>query len=378
MVAAPISLGCVILAASWHVMRLPGWAGAFGSFWAASFLALQGRPEDVYNPAIHNAVEQTILNLPEWLAFFYPPPYLLICLPFALLPFFVSALAFMIVSAALFMISFLPAVPHNSGATAAVLASAFIWDNLVPGQNGLLIAALFIFGVRWLDKRPILAGICLGCLIMKPQFAIVLPFAFIASRRWIVLATASITAGALILASTVMFGMGIWLAFVQNLSVMQGWARTERPGLMLSVLGESRLVGESSLAAYALQGIVTVACCAIVTAAGRRHLNANPFGAVICVAAALASPWMHIYDLAILMFPLMWVLGDLARSNLRAWEAAPLFAACVLPLFWSLIPGIQFVPATPIVLAGLLGVIWTRLPRGQSPGCPMTSATHHS
>src|SRR5690242_13686330 len=64
----------------------------FVSFWTAAKLAVAGQPDLAWEPAAHAAAQHA--NFPRgagfesaYYAFFYPPPFLLICLPFALLPY---------------------------------------------------------------------------------------------------------------------------------------------------------------------------------------------------------------------------------------------------------------------------------------------------
>jgi alpha-1,2-mannosyltransferase len=60
----------------------------FVSFWAASKIALSGNPAGVYDMAIHKAQQIALFpNDSRYAAFFYPPPFLLICLPLAALPY---------------------------------------------------------------------------------------------------------------------------------------------------------------------------------------------------------------------------------------------------------------------------------------------------
>ncbi len=63
----------------------------FTSFYAASKLAIAGHPEAAYDPKIHGAAEDAIFGRKfDYSAFFYPPIFLLYCLPLALLPYFLS------------------------------------------------------------------------------------------------------------------------------------------------------------------------------------------------------------------------------------------------------------------------------------------------
>ena len=68
----------------------------FVSFWTASELALQGHAADVYNIAAHWGAQRALFgDNVAYDAFFYPPPYLLICLLLAALPYFWSLAAWL-------------------------------------------------------------------------------------------------------------------------------------------------------------------------------------------------------------------------------------------------------------------------------------------
>src|SRR4051812_38838111 len=61
----------------------------FVSFWAAGRLAAEGQPAAAaYDPLRHGAVEHLAVRgaWPGYTPFPYPPSFLLICLPFGLLP----------------------------------------------------------------------------------------------------------------------------------------------------------------------------------------------------------------------------------------------------------------------------------------------------
>jgi uncharacterized membrane protein len=56
---------------------------------------------------------------------------------------------------------------------ALVLPSVF--DNLYHVQNGFLSAALLLGGLALRMQRPLLAGVLIGCLTIKPQLGVLLP-----------------------------------------------------------------------------------------------------------------------------------------------------------------------------------------------------------
>jgi len=58
------------------------------------------------------------------------------------------------------------------------LALALSW-----GQNGVLMAALYIAAFRWLNTRTVLSGIFFGLCAVKPQLGVLVPFLLLAGRH---------------------------------------------------------------------------------------------------------------------------------------------------------------------------------------------------
>jgi hypothetical protein len=348
-------IGVIMLA------RAPLWGADFRSFWAASWLVLHGRPADVYVPAIHRAAQKIAPDIHTWSAFFYPPTWLLVCVPLALLKPETSAILWMATTTTLFIAAIWPVLPRRSIAVGLVLICTLAFDNYLSTQNGLLIASIFILAVRWFDPWPVLSGACLGFLVLKPQFGIVVPFALAAAGRWRVFVAAALTALALVGLSVLAFGIDTWGAFANVIPLIPGWLKFERPGLLLSVVGAMRILGASNGAAWLAQAMTTVAACAITATIGARSRDPAVLGSAICVGALLASPWVHDYDLAILMFPLAWLLDRITDRG-AGWETstfllAVMFLIAAPHLLWF---RLELVPVMPAILAGLLAMIWRR------------------
>lgn len=66
-----------------------------------------------------------------------------------------------------------------------------------------MLIGIFAF----LDRRPLLAGLLVGLLTIKPQFGVLIPVLLIASGRWRVFTVATVTALALAAAAVMLFGM---------------------------------------------------------------------------------------------------------------------------------------------------------------------------
>src|SRR5256714_5116029 len=66
----------------------------------------------------------------------------------------------------------------------AILAAPLSLLNAYVGQNGFLTAALIGAGLSFLERWPVIAGICFGCLFYKSQFLLLFPLLFAIAGHW--------------------------------------------------------------------------------------------------------------------------------------------------------------------------------------------------
>jgi hypothetical protein len=340
----------------------------FVSFWAASKLALGGHPENVYTIAIHWDVERTVLPDTGYSAFLYPPVWLLLCLPLALLPFWWSLAAFLGATGAGYW-----RVTHRMlpGAGVAFLAYPAVVTNVVYGQNGLLTTALFGGGLLALRRRPWIAGICFGCLAYKPHLAAIVPIALIAGQHWRALASTVATGFLLIAGSLAAFGVATWMAFFAEApfarAVLEhgivtniGWASTFRAVVQL---------GGSVPVAYAAQGVVALVAIVAMVAMCRRRPDA--MSAMLPLATLLASPFLLAYDLALLALPMAWLVRQGVAGRFLAWEKPVLGIAFLTPVA-TVLASRAGVPVLPplVMLALLASATWRCLADPKSRAQP--------
>jgi len=157
----------------------------FVTSWAGSHLALLGHPEQVYNTAAIQAVEQAMVggntqNVWRW---YYPPTYLLIVLPLALVPYLWALAAWSLATLGAYLSVLRKIAPWKETVWLA-LAFPGTWINLVNGQNGFLTAALLGGGLLYLEEQPVLAGFLFGLLVIKPQLGILVPLVLVVTRQW--------------------------------------------------------------------------------------------------------------------------------------------------------------------------------------------------
>ena len=166
-------------------------------YFAAARLAIEGKLPLLLDSERFTAhLNATFADrLPEPFVFrswAYPPPFLLLLVPFGLLGFVASCALFQLATFA----GLLAAVWANVRARrhrvlhllSLLLAPAAAFN--VAGQNGFLTGVLMIGGFGALPGSPVLAGVLLGLLTYKPQFWLLVPVALAAARQWRVLGIA--------------------------------------------------------------------------------------------------------------------------------------------------------------------------------------------
>ena len=246
-------------------------SGDFVSFWTAGQLALQGHAAAAYTRLPHFALQLDLHHDPGWgyLAFFYPPFFLLLCAGFALLGYFPALCVWLVMTLACYIAALRALLPKNLRAGVPVwvlfLGYPAVMINAGFGQNGFLSAGLFGGAAVWLDRRPALAGMCLGCLAYKPQLGIIVPLALIVARRWRCFAFAAATVLVLAAAATLAFGTEVWPAFVAGMAdARRDWMEPPNPLYLVywtTVFGAIRLHGGSLALAYGAQAVVSSRGC---------------------------------------------------------------------------------------------------------------------
>jgi alpha-1,2-mannosyltransferase len=349
-------------------------SGDFTGFWTAGELALEGHPADAYREMPHFFKELALHGDTRrlYIAFFYPPIFMLLCTGFALLSYFPALCLWLASTFGCYAAALRALLPKTLGKGANVwvlfIGYPAVMVNVGFGQNGFLSTALLGGATVWLDRRPELAGICFGCLAYKPQLGIIVPLALAVARRWRVFIVASVTVAVLAVISTLAFGAGIWGPFLADMSVAQhNWLEAPVPSylqFLITVFGAVRLHDGSLVLAYSLQAAVTVAAIAMLIGAllmrpsGQRSGRSE--GAAIAACVPFCSPFMLEYDLLILAVPMAWLLGEALRDGFRRGEGLALAATFVAPAVFKITAFDNMLKLWPIAAPALLFVMVLR------------------
>jgi len=198
-----LALGVFAIGYLLSALRIGHGAPDFYVFWTAA-----QHWHAPYDPAPIAALEASLHLKGVW-PFAYPPTFLLLVRPFALLPLTIAYPLWTGLSAALFIHAATHVVKPAWGA--AVLAlSPVVFFSAELGQTSLIVGAAMIAGWRWRDARPALAGVLFGlAACIKPQAMILAPL--VLWGRWRMLGWMAAAGMALVLASCLAFGIERWV-----------------------------------------------------------------------------------------------------------------------------------------------------------------------
>lgn len=335
-------------------------------FWGASYLALAGRAVDAYNitilsEVIRHATEIRGFAWSSWhFGWCYPPTFHLIILPLALLPYFPAYLAFMLSTLSCYVLV-LWRIIRDKDSLWLLAGFPALWSNFLSGQNGFLTAALAGAALLNLERRPVLAGVFIGLLSIKPHLGLLFPLALIAIGAWRTFFTAAITMSIFMWVSTAILGADTFAAWLHSLGlarqIMEGpyyWASFPT---MFSFL---RLLGVPVMVAYMGHALVALGA---ITAMWKvwRHCPSWPLrGSALITATFLTSPYLLIYDLTWLALPIAWLVKLGLQDGWLRGEREVLVLAWLLSLLSFLIAKTTNIQIGPWVLLALLWVVLRR------------------
>ena len=326
----------------------------FISFWGASQFALTGRPALAYdNQALH-ALQSTIVRFAPGteMPFPYNPAFLLMVMPFGLVSFRLGLILWSLAGYALYL-----AVARKLMPAGLLLAAAFppVFATAALGQNGFVMAALFLGGLALLDKRPFVAGAVLGCLILKPQLALMLPVAMLAGRHWQVIGGAIFSSILVIAAGFLIFGPAASAAWLNQLPL---YATIARDGLVgwhkfVSIYAAGRQAGIPETAAFVIHTMVALVAAVAVWQIWSSKAGRPVKFAALAAATMLASPYLYVYDALVLLPAFAFLIDRRAPVTLvgLAWLLPIATMVQVASGAWPVNVG----PLAPIIL---LVLVW--------------------
>lgn len=313
----------------------------FVNMWAGARAAAGGALDRVFAIEAYRAFlgELFGLSLPphNWS---YPPHLLPFVSPLARLPYLTALIVWSLAGLAIYLWCCVRPGAGKFEIAALALAPASL-VNLITGQNGFFTAAMLWSGLSLLDRKPVIAGIALGLLTVKPQLGLLIPFILLIDRRRAVIASACITTASLLAVTALLYGPQVFSAYVEKALPHQAYVFTQTEGIFVSMMPTAfmnvRLMGLDASAAWLVQLPVTVAGIVFTLWLWRRTNDRALKAAAVVAGTFLALPYLFNYDMTIFTPVLV-----------SLWGRAGTLDRLILGLVWAL-------PVT-CVLTGLTGL----------------------
>ena len=374
----------------------------FSNVYAAGTHVLEGRPAAPFDPRLQHAREQQIFGAATpFYGWHYPPLFLFVAAALALLPYQLALIVWQTMTLALYLwaiqaivshlipppqgeggrrsrpgggAEFVAKTPPGSlrsppspcrGGMTVLLALAFpaVFVNLGHGHNGFLTAALFGLALVQLDRRPIVAGILFALIAYKPQFGLLIPLVLAATGRWRSFAAAGATVAALVVITTLAFGLETWRAFITFAEYTRaivletgetGWHKIQ------SVFSWTRMWGAPIPLAYMVQGVVTLGVAAALAWLWRSPAAFALKAAALCLATILATPYSLDYDLMLLAPGIAFLALDGLARGFAPWEKTALAALWLVPLLVRGVAQAALIPLGVIAMLAMLALVIRR------------------
>ena len=340
--------------------------GDFVVFWSVAELLADGHSAELYDARHYRELAAAFFlrELPPY-AWVHPPHMLMVVSPLALAPYAWALGAWSVLGVVAYGLA-------NRRATLLLAPATFV--NLLAGQAGLLVGALYLAALRLLARRPALAGACIACLAIKPHLGLMIPIALLASRAYATMLAAAVAVTGLVVLSAAVFGWDVWRAWLlqalpDQMASIAG-AHTSALRVSVSAFGGARLVGWPEWVAWLVQAPLTVFAAGATWWAfsrARRRLMPRPAAhATLLLATCLATPYMFVYDLVLASPVALWWLAewrrrDWTRTGLRLHDLGEPLLWCtvwMLPLVLLFLNGQGLPLASPVLAAAVVVTLW--------------------
>jgi hypothetical protein len=293
----------------------------FLNLWMYGRAAWLADPARWYDVAQYNSALEAVVgaNYPgqNWTN---PPSLMLVMAPFGLLSYLPALLLWTVLSIGIFVAAANRYLTDKRLVLALVLSPAAVLC-VISGQTSLLTALILLTIFAWMGRRPVAAGILIGLLTLKPQLGILFPIALIASGRWRVFASASVTAIVLAAATALVFGPQIWVEFItkafpaQNMVLMdpERIATPFHPTIFMNLRGANLPYSF----AMAVQLCFTASAIALVFWAFRYRRDGDPLllMALFFACTLFCVPYFMAYDTLALALVALLLLDQRALDS---------------------------------------------------------------
>lgn len=317
----------------------------FMAHWTGGKLLLQGQTAELYDPLVQKHLQDSAVAHGAFSWFVSPPFAAVLYAPFAALPYTAAAVLWTVLSVACLVAAvrllplWAPVLFARSGNVVwlVVFASEPVLELFGSGQESAVTLLLWVFGIRSVVRgREVTGGIVLALGLFKPQQLLLVPVVLLIQRRWQALSAWLVTAVGLAAASVAVVGVdgtASWLKlpfsplYVELAQVQMAW-KMQSAGALITGLFPASI----GWVAAKLGLLVSAALIGLfIWQAWRRRERANEVASwmLALLVTVLSSAHIGVYDLVLLIPPLLYVLARTPSPRLR------IAAVCVFLLPWT-------------------------------------------
>ena len=336
----------------------------FHVFWAAGGFGIQGTPLLAFDQDALRAAYGTCSK--TWLPWVHPAPAMLLLAPIAMLPFLSAWGLFNVLSLTALALALRNFTEYRSGTFVATLLAPAMLPAIVVGQFSLLWIAGLLGAIAALRAdRPILAGLLIGCLTIKPALGLLIPVALVAIGAFRTIIAAALTSVAIHAGAILYYGAGYWSTW-RDVSVSHAIGNINELGnleKMTSISAALTRLGIGSQTAVALNLGLALFLAVVVFVVWRRYsVHSDIAAAVLFAAIPVATPYLWYYDAAFLAIAAMFLV------KARNFAIGPIFGIALF-LAWigpglsiwyavtigegALLPPVFFIPPVLLLTLGL-------------------------
>jgi hypothetical protein len=334
----------------------------FSGVWTAGRMLLSGDAAGLFDPWTHFAFQRRTFNDPnvEVYGWHYPPFFLAVAALLATMPYIMALVAWQASTFALYLAAIRAIAPAHRLVIVVAIGFPAVFVTLGHGHNAFLTAGLLGFGLLLLDRRPVIAGICIGLLAYKPQFGLILPVVMVLGGHWRAVAAAAATVAAMAAAVTLWLGPDIWLAFLKGASFTRaviledgitGWHKIQ------STFSAFRSFGAPLPLAYGAQFAVTGVVLAVLALMAFRGADRRLVAAMTATGALLATPYCLDYDMTILGVAVAFTAAHGVEKGFAPYEKSLLALVWMVPLTARATMMVTGVPLGVMVMALFFGFL---------------------
>jgi hypothetical protein len=266
----------------------------FTFYLAAARIGVRQGWSSVYDLSIQQAELDALgsrIHVAALARYISPPPLAWLALPLTPLPYEVGYWLWSALLLAALACAWYLAAPGAGWPRVVHFVAALAWlpviYSLQLGQPELFVVLGIAACYALLRaERPVLAGVALGALVLKPQLAFLVPPALLVSGRYRAFGSSVLAIGLLAVAAVVLVGQGGVSAYEQLLSFAAG-VSANRELTIAPIIG-------SLLVARAVQAAIAIWSLALVYRLRRRGPEWIFVPAL--VGGLVASPYLHLDD----------------------------------------------------------------------------------